>query len=75
MHGNHFVEDIFQLYPHAINVCILIRIPLKLVPEGPTVKGQHWSRQWIPNLGDKSLSEPTLILMFEAIRHYQTTMS
>ena len=69
--GRHFTDDTFKSIFVKENLCILIRISLKFVPEGPInnipalVLMMAWRR-----IGDKPLSEPMLTRYNDAyMRH------
>ena len=67
-HGRHFADDTFKRIFLNENVIISIKISLKFVPDGPInnipalVQIMAWRR-----LGDKPLSEPTMVLLLTDI--------
>ena len=69
--GDHFADDIFICIFINEKFCILIKISLKFVPEGPTdnIPTLAWIMAWCW-IGDKPLSEPMLTWSTDAyIRH------
>ena len=69
-------EDIFKCIFLTENFCILIRISLKCVPQGPfdnnpaLVQIMAWRR-----IGDKPLSEPMLTRFIDAYMEHYGEMS
>ena len=70
--GRHFSDEIFRCIFVNVKFCILIKISLKFVPNGPIynnpvlVEIMDWHR-----IGDKPLSEPMLTWLTDAyMRHY-----
>ena len=43
----HFADDIFKCIFVNEKFCILIKISLKFIPDGPIDKIQHWFKWWL----------------------------
>ena len=74
--GRHFADDIIKCILLNENVWILIKILLKFVPKGPinNITALAQIMAW-HHPGNKSFSEPIIILSTDIYMHHPASMS
>ena len=73
--GRHFADDTFKYTYRAANICVLIDISLKCVPEGPIYKMSAVVQVMAcRRSGDKPLLEPMMIRFADVYIHHEASI-